>query len=140
MTSNPFRIPSDNSHRIILHQPDRRQTDFERLEDIGADALGAARAALGAMTDLPYELFKPLQFHERVLRDAVKQRRMVGQEFRDAVDHLLEAASDLPDDDTARETVQRLIQCLTEALAMSHRVADLLAAERDIGLHRGIRM
>jgi hypothetical protein len=59
MKSNPFRIPSDNSHRIVLHQPDRRGTDFERLEDM-------------AVAELPYELFKPLEFHERVLRDAVK--------------------------------------------------------------------
>jgi hypothetical protein len=140
MTRNPFRIPSDNSHRIVLHQPDRRGTDFERLEDIGADALGAARAALEALAELPYDLFKPLQFHERIMRDAVKHRRMVGQEFRDAVGNLLEAASALPECEAAHETLDRLNRSLTEALALSHRVADLLAAERDIGLHRGVRL
>jgi hypothetical protein len=65
---------------------------------------------------------------------------MVGQEFRDTLGNLLEAVSTLPGDNTAQETLQRLTHSLTEALALSHRVADLLAAERDIGLHRGVSM
>jgi hypothetical protein len=56
--SAPFSV-SEN-RRIYHHQPDLRGTDFDRVEDIGANALGATREALLAIEALPYPLFKPV--------------------------------------------------------------------------------
>lgn len=48
----PMSFPTQNSHRIVLHNVSDEARDFDRVEDILADGLAAARRAL-AVHDLP---------------------------------------------------------------------------------------
>lgn len=134
--SVPFSV-SEN-RRIYHHQPDLRSTDFDRVEDIGADALGAAREALLAIEALPYPLFKPIQSQTRALRDAVLDRKVLNDRFRDTVVDLQRALAGAEVDEGSHAAVEQIIKRLREALRASHRVSDLLAAEQEIGFHRGI--
>jgi hypothetical protein len=138
MTHIPTTFATQNSHRLVVYQPDRRGTDFDRVEDIAADAIAATRAAVAALDDLPYEIFKPFQTHEKILRDAVERRRILTDDIRLVMEEMLRHLARLDPDDATAALLERLVGRLRDALEGSHRVADLLAAERDIGWHRGI--
>jgi hypothetical protein len=131
MTAMPNTFPTQNSHRSVVYQPDR-YTDFDRMHDLCADAAHAARTALGGMDRLPHEAMRPLQFHRKVLSDALDRGRVLTDSFREASIALLAgiAAFEQGADDRTRSAV---LSCLNEALERSHRVGDLLAAEKDQG-------
>jgi hypothetical protein len=136
MTSMPKTFPSQNNHRSVVYQPDR-YTDFDRLHDLCADAARAARSALADMHKLPHDAMRPLEFHRKVLSEELDRGRALTDNFRDAATALLAgiAAFEPAADDRTRSAV---LSNLTEALDRSHRVGDLVAAEKEIGRLQGI--
>jgi hypothetical protein len=138
MTHMPNSFPTQNSHRLVVFQPDLRGTDFDRIEDIAADAITAARSAVAAVENLPYDIFKPLQTDEKILRDAVERRRILTDDVRLAMEDMLRQLARVESDEATAPRLDMLMRSLRDALEGSHRVADLLAAEKDIGWHRGI--
>lgn len=138
MTHMPHSFPTQNSHRLVVFQPDLRGTDFDRIEDIAADAITTARSAVAAIEDLPYDIFKPIQSYEKILRDAVERRRILTDDARLAMEEMLRQLARVEPDEATAALLDRLMRSLRDALESSHRVADLLAAERDIGWHRNI--
>ncbi|MCA0273077.1 MAG: hypothetical protein LCH69_13590 [Proteobacteria bacterium] len=126
----PNTFPTQNTHRVVLFQPDSIRPDFERLEDICADAIAAARTAFEAMERLPHPLFKRIERPLDALAEAVNRRRVLTEDYRAALADMLRALAE-------DEADLRLL--LRDALNLSNRVADLLAAEKDIAWHRGFR-
>ena len=138
MFAHPNAFSAQNSHRIALFQPDVARPDLDRIEDIGADAIGTARMAVGYLEELPYETTKPIQSAIRTITTQVENRRVLTDDFRHAVLSVLKhlAREDLNDE--MASDFDHAMRCLRDALNLSHRVQDLLAAEKDIGWHRGL--
>lgn len=134
----PNAFNSANTHRIVLYQPDVGGSDFERIEDILADGIGAVREALDLMRHLPADLVSPLNRAERVLRGAFDKRRLLSAECRDAIRRWLSEAVRCGEDYSQDNCLQAVRRRLVAALDASERVLDLLAAEREIGSHRGL--
>lgn len=137
MIPAPAIWPGNNAHRVAVFQPDLH-TDFERIEITLADALRSARAALEAMHDLPYATTKPLEQFRRFVTEKVEARRILNDDFRHWTKGILQhlAKADRAEEDEG--TFDAVMRGLRDALEGSHRVADLLAAEKDVGWHRGI--
>ena len=109
-----------------------RQSDFERIEEIGADAMEAARQALDAL--LRVESLPMLRAVDD-LRRIVADRSALSQTARHLIGDALVALRELaPGDPRIGSAHENLVRCLR----FSERVADLLAAERHIGFCRGI--
>ena len=138
MLVTPNTFPTQNNHRIALFQPDIARTDLDRIEDIGANAIASARCALGQLEHLPHATLKPIDGFIRTIRTSVDQRRVLTEDFRHAallvLKHLVreDRGEDIAGD------LDQSIRCLRDALNQSHRVQDLLAAERDIARNRSV--
>lgn len=63
----------------------------------------------------------------------------MSDDVRLAIEEMLRQLARAEANDTTAPLLDRLMRRLRDALEGSHSVADLLAAERDIGWHRGIR-
>ncbi|MBB4212837.1 hypothetical protein EV659_1216 [Rhodothalassium salexigens DSM 2132] len=137
MLQTPTSIPNGNTHRVIHIQGEGYRADFDRVEDIAADALADARAAIEVLRGLPYDHFKPLQPRLERLADRVARRKALDDEFRTTCETLLRDLARIDPDDTTARSLDHAMRLLREALNTSHRIADLLAAERDIGRTRG---
>ena len=74
MFAHPNAFSAQNSHRIALFQPDVARPDLDRIEDIGADAIGTARMAVAYLEELPYETTKPIQGVIRTITTQVERR------------------------------------------------------------------
>lgn len=136
MFPRPNSYPTQNTHRMVHFFDAPRHTDFERIEDLLADAVRHLRAALVAMEALPYESFKPVQSWHRDLGRHAETQRLLTEDFRHAAHAALrELARQNPE--AAPELLDRLQRDLRDALEASHRVSDLLAAEREIAACRG---
>lgn len=131
----PAAIASSNVHRVILQRADL--SDFDRIEDIVADGLAALRGAIAALDDLPADLVVPLGAAERALREVTAKRRLLAEATRAAIERWLDEAERKAGPLASDPAVQRIERSLGEALGASDRALDLLAAERDIGWHRG---
>lgn len=132
--SNAFS--AQNSHRIALFQPDVARPDLDRIEDIGANAIGTARTAVAYLEQLPYETAKPIQGLIRTITTQVEKRRVLTDDFRHAVASVLKHLAREDYTDKMAPDLDQAMRCLRDALNLSHRVQDLLAAEKDIGWHR----
>ncbi len=135
MVSIPSVFHTKSTHRIEHFSPDRDK-DFDRLEDVLADALGAARAAVNALDKLPYDDWKPVESWRRDLVKKLDERRILNDDFRHSAQVILRELSKRDSDEP--QSLDYVIRRLRDALNGSLRVADLLAAEEDIGWHRGI--
>ena len=125
----------NNKHHIILDQ--RPETDFERIEDIGADAIRATRRALHWCDLISGDAAVLLRRELADLRDIVERRSAMTRDARVSLrgfrDTLRAQGQGGPD-----TTLGPLVAALSDAIEASERVADLLASERHIGLCRGI--
>jgi hypothetical protein len=127
----PTSFPKENNHRLVVFTPDRPTRDSDRLEDIAADALAAAREALLLIRDLPDDLKAPVEGLRDRLASEVEEQAMLSDGFRNAAGALIEVLGEfLPDDGPGDLT--RAVACLRAARQNSSRVTDLLAAERAI--------
>lgn len=136
MFPKPQSYPTQNTHRMVHFFDRPRHTDFERIEDILADAARLVRDVVTGMQELPYDAFKPLQAWHRDLEKQAAKGRFLSQDFRHAAQSALrELARQVPD--PTPELIDRLQRDLRDALEASHRVGDLLAAEQEIAFTRG---
>ena len=124
-----------NKHHVILDQ--RPETDFERIEDIGADAIRATRRALDWCDLITGDAAVQLRRELADLRDTVKRRSAMTRDARVSLrgfrDTLQAQGQGGPD-----TALGPLVAALHDAIEASERVADLLASERHIGRCRGI--
>jgi hypothetical protein len=129
----PTSFSKENSHRVVLFTPDRPIRDSDRLKDIAADALAAARDALLLIRDLPDEQKTSVEGLRGRLAAEVEEQAMLSDGFRTAAAALIEAFEEVDDDSGV---LLGAVACLRAARQNSLRVSDLLAAERAIGARR----
>lgn len=132
----PRSLSTQNTHRLVVITAEAQPDEFARLEITTADALAAARDALQAFKEDPIP-DRALQSAVLSLSDLVGKSRVIGSEFQDLAHQALDRIAFIATEDRS-EQFARIERHLREALALSRRVSDLLAAERDIGWHRGI--
>ncbi|WP_295046799.1 hypothetical protein [uncultured Paracoccus sp.] len=123
-------------HQLTIEQ--RPSTDFEKLEDLGANAIAAARHAFARSAALDGATALELRRQIADLRRIAEDRSALTRASRDSLHELARLLKDRADADTAG-VVGPVLSALLDCLASSERVADLLAAERHIGACRGIR-
>jgi hypothetical protein len=99
----------------------------------------AARDALEALNELPRELNQSFASHHRLLTEKIEKRRVLNEDFRHAAQAVLYELSRMEVSESNVRIYSWAMKRLREAVNGSHRVADLLAAEHDIGWYRGIR-
>lgn len=134
----PTSFPSQNNHRLVVFNPDQKPADFDRIEDIGADALAHARRALTLLPGLFTEAQNALGKVTDKIAAHVAKRSLLNDEARLDLETAVETCAKLLADYGDDSVVAAVGEQLQEALDASHRVADLLAAEESIGWHRGI--
>lgn len=122
-------------HQLFIEQ--KPTTDFERLEDIGANALVAARHALARCGALDGDIAHALRREIADLRKIAEKRSALTNDARDSLHNLVLTLKDRADVATAA-AIGPVLEAVIECLTASERVADLLAAERHIGRCRGI--
>ncbi|MGP3699708.1 hypothetical protein [Rhodobacter sp. NSM] len=137
----PTTIPAQNNHRVIHFSGDAPRPDFERLEELAADGVAAARRAMALVALLPTHLFNPLQEQLKMLSPHIRRRRLLSEraweELQLFVGELVRLQPQGPDE--GAEPVAEIGRLMRDALDASHRVADLVAAEREIAWLRGVR-
>lgn len=136
MFPTPKTFPTNNTHRMVLFLDQRLHSDYERIEDILADAARYTRAAGEAIAQLPYEALKPLQSWTRDLDKHAERRRFRTEDYRHAAQSALRELARL-DPELAPGLIDSAMRNLRDALEASHRVTDLLAAEQEIARSRG---
>ncbi len=139
IASLPTLVPGSNTYKAVVFQQPLPGSDFERLEDMSADAIALARKAVSSIRALPHQLFKPLQSHVDLFEKQVDMRRILNDNFRVRAEDILDllARTHAPDDET-EDRIDQIRRELRDALETSYRVSDLLGAEKDVGWHRGI--
>ena len=136
MIPEPSSFASGSSHRVALFpQP---TSDFERLEDMLADAISAARDAVQHAALIDYELYKPIQALMKDVEKQVDLGRLLTDDFRRPCGAAWSSLSQSRPSADAAAAHEHMTDRLATALRLSHRVNDLLAAERDIGWRRGV--
>ncbi|MDQ1900587.1 hypothetical protein RAH32_09030 [Paracoccus sp. WLY502] len=122
-------------HQLLVEQ--KSATDFERLEDIGADAIAAARHAHARAQALDGDTAYALRRELDDLRKIAENRTALTKDARESLRGLAKNLRDRVDADTS-PPIGPLLEAVIDCLTASERVADLLAAERHIGRCRGI--
>lgn len=134
----PSSIPIQNNHRLVVVNADAEPDDFIKLEVLTADALAHARTASEAGKAICTSGNRAFHYALEELADHVAKRRVLSNAFLETVDevlgHLERATEGQPD-----TIAPGMSEALKRSIALSLRVTDLLAAERDVGWHRGIR-
>ncbi|MBY6164621.1 hypothetical protein KUW14_02070 [Pseudooceanicola nitratireducens] len=136
MFPKPTTFPTENTHRLVVFLDQKLHGDYERMEDILADAARHLRRAEEAIAQLPYDAFKPIQGWVRDLGKHAEKCRFLTDDFRHAAQSALRELAKLDPDD-APALIGSAMRHLRDALEASHRVTDLLAAEQEISRHRG---
>ncbi|TLP42160.1 hypothetical protein FDK21_20220 [Cohaesibacter sp. CAU 1516] len=129
MPANPQKL----QHTLTFYNGDKG-TDFDRLADIGADAIQAARRALNCLpNDVPIgDLFTdPADFIEFV--DAVKERRVLEDGFSDIVSELLAGLLVVQGRHPLSQPLSNFRREVYEALNWSNRFLDLMQAHKARG-------
>jgi|GEM_PF-2777239 len=132
----PRSHSNQNTHRLVVITAEAQPDEFARLEITTADALAAARDALRAFEAEPVS-DRPLQSTMRGMNELVGKGRVIGTSFQDLATDALQCIESTATEQGS-DQLTRTELALRKALALSQRVSDLLAAERDIGWHRGI--
>ena len=133
--THDFDLTDRSAQKILLLQPGRH-TDVDGIDDIGADAIGAAREATQHLAELPHEALKPAASHHKFLETAVGKRRVLTEDYRHAAQAMLRHLARIEPSDAYGEHLWKASDALRRSLECSHRVADLLASERDVLWHR----
>lgn len=132
----PSNFPQNNSHRVALfHEPAPRD-DFDRLEELTANALRAARNACEMIAQVVFDRRQAANIAE--LRQAVEQRRLLNDRFVETARAIHNDLEQADRSELIGLSVGQVTQDLRDAISLSNRMRDLLAAERNVGWHRGI--
>lgn len=136
MFPTPTTFPTNNTHRMVLFLDQKICGDFERIEDILANAARYTRAASEAIAQLPYKALKSVQNWARDLEKHSERGGFLTDDYRHAARSALHELARL-DPELASVPIDSAVRNLRDALEASHRVTDLLAAEQEIARSRG---
>lgn len=130
----PTRFSTGSDHRIVHFFDHKPHSDHDRLEDILADARASSRGAMAALNELPHD--GVVGWRHDLTRQAMSER-LLGGDFKLVAERALHMLSE---QDPKTETLEHgeARRLLRDALEKAQRVADLLAAEREIGDFRNL--
>ena len=134
MFQPPGTFSSGSSHRVVHFLDQQIHTDHQRIEDILADVARCMRGAIEALDEIPFE---GVDYWRHDLIRKAGTGRFLSDEFRNAARRALRALAQ-QDPETAPAAHDRASRLLRDALEHSHRVTELLAAEREIADVRGL--
>jgi len=130
----PGNFPSGNNHRLVHFFDQKPHSDHERIEDILADARASFRGAMAALDERPHD--GVVGWRHDLTRQAMSER-LLGGDFKLVAERALHVLSTQdPETETLEHGEARRL--LRDALEKAQRVADLLAAEREIADHRNL--
>ena len=132
----PTLFDPKSNHRLVHYFADRPSRDFDRLEDLLADAVAAARDGLKALDSLHQDHAMPIDCARSTLRDAIASQDLLGGAFLWAAKALIDAASELAICEHDAPILARGLQNLEAAARSVQRVEDLIASEREIARAR----
>ncbi|MDP2520909.1 hypothetical protein [Shimia thalassica] len=138
MIPTPTSFPAQNNHRIGLFLPEQAKDDFDRLEELTADGLKLARATVKPLKKCQHSVERRISANIVELLTSVEKRRLLNDRFREAANGIVECFESQDIDGLDADIIRQVIVDLKKACEISHRVCDLLAAEKDVGWHRGI--
>ncbi len=133
----PTSFPVQNTHRHVVFRADAEPDEFARMEMMTADAIKHARTALKIGKEISDTEGRAFRYAVDNLGTYVAKGRVLGTGFREDVSELLVHLDQA--ESASNQLTSDMSAALGLAMALSQRVADLLAAERDVGWHRGIR-
>lgn len=133
MFQPPSNFPSTNNHRLVHFFDQQVHTDHKRIEDIHADIARCLRKAIEALDEIQ---FGGVDYWRHDLIRKAGTGRFLNDEFRNATRRALRALAQ-QDPETAPAAHDRASRLLRDALEQSHRVTELLNAEREIADVRG---
>jgi hypothetical protein len=128
----PTAFKSNNTHRVLLHVHNLPSTDFGRIEDMTADATGAARDAVAHLAHLPDDMTHAVQEAIETIAYSVGNRNVLTGHFREAAQAVLSALARAEVRDAVAEPHDSAMRSLRDALNLSRRVADLVGAEAQL--------
>ena len=122
---------SQGNHQFITHYQGEKTLDINRVVDIGAKAIGRARYALDCLPqDMPMtELFSDPEPLSRYCA-SVAERTILDDEFSNIVAELLAVMVILPGDHLLAQRQERFHLAINDAVGLSDRFLDLMAAEK----------
>ena len=132
----PTNFPTQNNHRVVLFLPEQSRDGFDRHEELTANGLRAARNTLRLLQELNLREDRALYVNITELREKLEQRRLLNDHFRTTAASLLRGLGLQDPEEGTTKPLDQIRHDLQEVLSLSHRVSDLLAAERDVGWHR----
>ena len=145
MVPMPTSYPTQNTHRVVVFHPDGGKCDFDRIEDIGADALKTGRLACALIHELQHAVMRPVYSRFTDFKTHLDKRRVLNEDYLNVTGAILKHLEGIDHSDETLVRTQaesnliiNIVAQLQAAVALSNRVLDLLAAERDVGWHRGL--
>jgi hypothetical protein len=135
----PSSFPAGNTHRIVHFEPDRTPSDFERLEEILAEAYVNMRELLLEFGKLPTAHYTDLYDYAASLLDHYDARRLLSDRCsRDLVEFIGDVRK-TQEKHGEHAVVSNVLALAEGACGRVQHVADLLDAEKEIGRRRGIQ-
>lgn len=135
----PTSFTNSNTHRLVHFNPDAKRSDIERLDDLAADAVEMTREALSLTPGFDTPTHNALHGNVSAIERHAARRHMLGDTCQADLDGCIEAVCKILEIDGTEDSVLvSFLALLREVLNRSHRVSDLIAAEREIGRMRGI--
>lgn len=138
-----LRLPSSyqgtNIHRAVLTHETLPGTDYDRLEDLVADAIAAARRAVQVLDSFNEALPRPIMRRVAYLKHCVKHRSVLNDFFRACAATVLERCDSMEALEAEADARDQARYQLRKAIELSHRVCDLLAADRELARRRDER-
>ena len=131
-------ITKNQSYSITAHLPQFADNDLNRIEHIGADAIAEARYFRTGLRDLSHGTLKPVRDKVRRVCDLIDKDRVLTDDFQHHATELLVALAALNVQDSEANALDFTLRMLFSSLTGSHRVSDLLSAERAVGRYRGL--
>jgi hypothetical protein len=133
MIPEPTSFRTDNNYRIALFPQDTRG-DFEKMEEMLADARAAARSALNNRHAIEYEVFKQLQKCFEIVENECANGHLLGDKFCAHASSIVETLERRGSDRNVE--ADTVVRDMRQAVMLATRVGDLISAEHDIGFHR----
>lgn len=128
-TAMPTSYLRANTHRVVLLQPGNMPPDSERLVELLADGLRAARQVLLAHGQHPATRRAVDDAAARLREHVVVGRRLCADDVRGALEGYASALRASREGRGTAPEVEVALEHLERALEVSHRVDELLAAE-----------
>ncbi|MBC2836517.1 hypothetical protein [Paragemmobacter straminiformis] len=132
-------VPTQNTHRILMHSPDQKLPDADRITDLLADAHRALRDAVATAEDLDADDYAQLGDHLALIEALLDRGDLVDDSTSASLMRICAAANVVTDSREADTALLSFVADIQTACILVIRVRDLLDAEAAIQRYRRTR-